>query len=65
MRAYVTKKEYLCLSENSGKKQRSPRIIKRKESEENRKTPQGTVELLLKAFNGEIVGPLKEKLFTL
>jgi|GEM_PF-4096250 len=63
MNAYVTRKEYLCLCENQGKKQRGPRIITGRGNKKNRKTDQGAVELLLEAFNGEVVSPSGVKLF--
>lgn len=65
MNAYVTKNKYLRIHEDSRKEQRSTRIIKRKESSENREAVDGTAGLLLKAFNGEIVSTVidEKKLF--
>jgi hypothetical protein len=55
MKAYVTKKENICVFTPAGQKQRGKSYVRSGKNKENNKTIEDSVSLLLKEFNGEII----------
>lgn len=58
MKAYVTKKENICVFTAAGQKPRGKGSFRARKDKENYQTFESSVSSLLKEFNGEIIDAL-------
>jgi len=58
MKAYVTKKENICVFKAAGQKQRGKSYVRPGNNKENNKAFEDSISILLKEFNGEIINAL-------
>ena len=59
MKAYVTKKENICVFTAAGQKPRGKGSFRTRKDKENYKTIESAVSSFIQEFNGEIVDALK------